>query len=59
MFIAYVITCTDQVKHKTEKIRIIVKGAEKFWGIKDVSWEHINKRLEADGKPGGPSDRTI
>ncbi|XP_013859124.1 uncharacterized protein LOC106514416, partial [Austrofundulus limnaeus] len=30
LFMAYVINCTDQVKHKTEKIKIIVKGAEKF-----------------------------
>lgn len=28
LFIAYAINCTDQVKHKTEKIKIIVRGAE-------------------------------
>lgn len=53
LFIAYVINCSDQVKHKTEKIKIIAKGAEKFLGIKEVSWEQINKRLEIEGKQEG------
>lgn len=43
LFIAYIINCSGQVKHKTQKIKIIAKGAEKFWGIKDVSWEQIHK----------------
>lgn len=58
VFIAYVINCTDQVKHKTEKIKIIVKGAEKFLGLKEVSWERINKKLEADGRQEGSGDRS-
>lgn len=58
LFIAYVINCTDQVKHKTEKNQIIVKGAEKFLGISNISWEHINKRMEGDGKTGGAGDKT-
>ena len=33
---SYVIKCSDQVKHETEKMYIIVKGAEKFLGLKDV-----------------------
>uniref|UniRef100_A0A146QDP1 Zn-dependent peptidases, insulinase domain-containing protein n=1 Tax=Fundulus heteroclitus TaxID=8078 RepID=A0A146QDP1_FUNHE len=53
LFMAYVINCTDQVKQKTEKIKIIVKGAEKFFSAKDLSWELINKKLENDGKTGG------
>ena len=52
LFIAYVINCTDQAKHKTEKIKIIVRGAEKFLGFKEGSWENINKKLEEDGRPG-------
>ena len=59
LFMAYVINCTDQVKHKTEKIKIIVRGAEKFLGMTGVSWEQINKRLEIDGKPGASSDKAI
>lgn len=51
VFIAYVINCTDQVKHKTEKIKI--KGAEKFVGLKDVSRECISKKLEIEGKQEG------
>lgn len=59
LFIAYVINCADQVKYKTEKIKIIVKGAEKFFGIKDISWEHINKELGGDGKSGTSGERTL
>jgi hypothetical protein len=58
VFIAYVINCTDQVRHKTEKIKIIVKGAEKFLGMSDISWENINKKLEDDGKSGGAVEKT-
>lgn len=58
LFVAYVINCTDQVRNKTEKIKIIVKGAEKFLGINNISWENINKRLEGDGKSGGAGDKT-
>ncbi len=57
LFIAYVINCTDQVRHKTEKINN-VKGAEKFLGINNISWENTNKRLEVDGKSGGDGDKT-
>ncbi|MEQ2282305.1 hypothetical protein AMECASPLE_039155 [Ameca splendens] len=60
LFIAYVINCTEQAKHKTEKIKIIVRGAEKFLGFKEGSWENINKKLETDGRQGGtPADRNI
>lgn len=59
LFMAYVINCTDQVKHKTEKIKIIVRGAEKFFGLKGASWEHINKRLGEEGKPGGLGDKAV
>jgi len=48
---AYVLNCTDQVKHKT-KNKIIVKGAETFLGLKGASWDYINKRLGEDEKPG-------
>ena len=49
LFMAYVINCTDQVKHKNEKIKIIVKGAEKFLGMRNISWEQVKQKLEADG----------
>ncbi len=58
LFIAYVINCTDQVRHKTEKIKIIVKGVEKLLGINNISCENTNKRLEVDGKSGGDGDKT-
>lgn len=43
-----VINCADQVQHKTEKIKIIVKGAEKFLEMKDLSREQISRRLEEE-----------
>ena len=58
LFVAYVINCADHVKHKTEKIKIIVEGAEKFLDMKDLSWEQINRRLEEVGKPGVHGDKT-
>lgn len=30
LFVAYITNCIDQVKHKREKIKIAVKGAEKY-----------------------------
>ncbi|MEQ2228384.1 hypothetical protein ILYODFUR_008287 [Ilyodon furcidens] len=56
LFIAYIINCTDQAKHKTEKIKIIVRGAEKFLGFKEGSWENINKRLETEERPRTSAD---
>lgn len=53
LFVAYVINCADQTKHKSEKIKIIVRVAEKFLDMRDLSWEQITRRLEAEGKPGG------
>lgn len=57
LFIAFVINCTDQVKHKTDKIKIIVKGAEKFLGMRNISWEQIKEKFETDGKPPGIGDK--
>ncbi|MEQ2160491.1 hypothetical protein GOODEAATRI_034341 [Goodea atripinnis] len=60
LFVAYVINCTEHAKHKTEKIKIIVRGAEKFLGFKEGSWKNINKMLETHGRQGGtPADRNI
>lgn len=42
LFTACAINFTDLVKHKTKKIKIIVKGAETFFGIKEMSWEHVH-----------------
>ena len=48
LFMAYVINCVEQVKQKTEKIKIIVRAAEKYLGVKDVSWVQVNRKLEKD-----------
>lgn len=42
---------------KTEKINIIVRGAEKFLGFKEGLWENINKRLETDERPRTLGDK--
>lgn len=54
LFRTYIINCTDHVKHNAQKIKMIVKGAEKFLSMTGVSWEQINKNI--DGKPGASSD---
>lgn len=58
LFMAHVINCADQVKQKTEKIKIIVRAAEKYLGVKDVSWEQVNRKLEGVGRQGGSGGRT-
>lgn len=58
VFMSYVINCAEQAKHKADKIKIVVKGAEKFLGAKGASWEKVYKRLEEERKAGGTSDRT-
>lgn len=50
LFIAYTINCTDQVKHKTEKIFNNCERSKEFFGIKYITWEHINKRIGEEGK---------
>lgn len=37
LFIAEVINCTAQTEKKTTKIQIIVRAAERFLGVKDIS----------------------
>lgn len=59
LFMSYVINCTNQAKGKTERIRIVVKGAEKYLGVRGVSMEHISKKLEEDGRTGDTSAKTV
>lgn len=59
LFIPYIVNCSNQVRHKTEKVNIIVKGARKFLGIKDLFCKLVNRRLETDGKPGVTGERGI
>lgn len=40
-----VINCTAQTERKTEKIKIIVKAAEKHLGIKGLNWESVKETL--------------
>lgn len=58
VFMSYVITCAEQAKHKADKIKIVVKGAERFLGAKGASWEKVYKRLEEERQAGGTRDRT-
>lgn len=45
MLLLVVINCAARVKYKTDQIKMIIKGAEKIFGVKNIS-EHINKGLE-------------
>ena len=51
LFIAYVINCTEQAKHKSEKIKIIVKAAARFLNLRNLSWEKISDDLSKLGEP--------
>lgn len=45
LFMVDVINCTAQTERKTEKIKIIVKAAEKHLGIKGLNWESVKETL--------------
>lgn len=45
LFMVEIINCTAQVERKTEKIKIIVKAAQKYLGFKNTSWELVEERL--------------
>lgn len=40
-----VINCSAQTEKRTEKIKIIVKAAEKYLGIKGLVWEEVEEIL--------------
>ena len=50
IFISYVINCTEGLKSKTEKIRVIVKAARKFLNL-DVTQDKINHALYMSESP--------
>lgn len=52
LFMVDVINCSAQTEKKTEKIKIIVRAAEKHLGIKDLGWETIGGMLSGGGTPG-------
>ena len=43
-----VINCSAQTSRKTEKIKIIVKAAEKYLGLKGTSWEAVEEMLAGE-----------
>ena len=54
LFMVEVINCTAQITDKkTEKIKIIVKAAEKFLGVEAIGWEEVEDEL----KGGSPSSQ--
>lgn len=44
-FMAEVVNCSAQTESRTERIKIIIKAAEKYLEIRDISVEMINERL--------------
>lgn len=45
LFIAEVVNCTAQTEKKIIQIQIIVRAAERFLGVKDISWVKIRDGL--------------
>ncbi len=47
LFMVEVINCSAQTERKTGKIKIILKAAEKYLGIKGLSCEIVEEMLTA------------
>lgn len=56
-FLAYIINCSEQARTKTEKIKIIVKAAVRFFNVTDLSWERIQDELR-QGEGSGENEAT-
>ncbi|XP_049328199.1 uncharacterized protein LOC125787671 [Astyanax mexicanus] len=56
MFMADVVNCTAQTNSRTERIKIIVRSAEKFLDIKSLTWEVISSSLAGRVQPSQSSD---
>lgn len=54
-FIAEVINCTSQAKQRSEKTAIVVKSANRYLGIKDITWESIYEELQNRDKSEKPA----
>lgn len=48
LFMAEVINCSAQTTSRTERIKIIVKAAEKYMGIKGIPWESVRNTLNEE-----------
>lgn len=48
LFMAEVINCSAQTNRKTEKIKIIVRAAEKYLGLEGLSWETVEEMLAGE-----------
>lgn len=55
LFMVVVVNCSAQTEKKTEKIKIIVKAAEKYLGIKGLVWEEVEEQLSG----GTPSSQAL
>ena len=54
-FIAEVINCTSQARQRSEKTAIVVKSANRYLGIKDITWESIYEELQNRDKSEKPT----
>lgn len=50
LFMAEIINCSAQTQSRTARIKIIVKAAEKYLGIKGLLWETVRDNLSADSQ---------
>lgn len=46
LFMAEIINCSAQTRSRTERIKIIVKSAEKFLDVKGMNWERVRDSLK-------------
>lgn len=56
IFMAEIINCSAQTKSRNERIKIIIKSAEKYLDVKDLLWETVRDILNEDtqsSQPGG------
>lgn len=45
LFIAYVVNCSNDIRSKKDKTKMIIKAAQKFLNIGNLSWEKIQAAL--------------
>jgi len=48
-FMVEVVNCSAQTESRTERIKIIVRAAEKYLEIEGISVEMVNEKLKVQG----------
>lgn len=48
LFMAEIVNCSAQTSSRTERIKIIVRSAEKFLDVKELLWESVRDTLNEE-----------